>query len=59
MKREFPQSVSANLETSCLLQIGESSWKLQLRCSCQFPWCALALRVFKKITAKIEWPNPL
>jgi hypothetical protein len=39
----FPQCAPANLETSCLLEIGDFSQKLRLRCSCQFPWCALPL----------------
>jgi hypothetical protein len=40
----FPQCAPANLETICLLEIGDISRKLRLLCSCQFPWCALALR---------------
>jgi hypothetical protein len=38
MKHKFPQCAPANLETSCLLEIGCVSWKLRLRC--KFPWCA-------------------
>jgi hypothetical protein len=41
----FSQCAPANLETSCLLEIGDISWKLRLRCGCQFPWCDLALQV--------------
>jgi hypothetical protein len=41
--RKFRQCAPANLEISCLLEIGDFSWELRLRCSCQFPWCALAL----------------
>jgi hypothetical protein len=44
IKHKFPQYAPANLETSCLLEIGDFSQKLLWRCSCQFPWCALALR---------------
>ena len=33
----------ANLETICLLEIGDISQKSWLRCGCQFPRCALAL----------------
>jgi hypothetical protein len=42
IKHKFPQCAPANLEHSCLLEIGDFSRKLRLRCSCQFPWCALA-----------------
>jgi hypothetical protein len=42
IKHKFPQCAPPNLETSCLLEIGDVSWKLRLRCSCQFLWCALA-----------------
>jgi hypothetical protein len=45
IKRKFPQCAPANLETSCLLEIGDFSRKLRLRCSCQFHWCALTLTV--------------
>jgi hypothetical protein len=34
----------ANLETSCLPEISDVSRKLRLLCSCQFLWCALAVR---------------
>jgi hypothetical protein len=44
LKCKFPQCSLANLETSCLLEIGDFSRKLQLRCSCQFPWRAIALK---------------
>jgi hypothetical protein len=44
LKHTFPQCAPANLETSCLLDIGDISWKLRLRCGCQFPWCALSRR---------------
>jgi hypothetical protein len=27
----------------CSTQAVKTSWKLRLRCGCQFPWCALAL----------------
>jgi hypothetical protein len=42
IKRKFPQVAPANVETSFLLEIGDFSRKFRLRCSCQFPWCALA-----------------
>jgi hypothetical protein len=42
IKHKFPQCAPANLETSCLLEIGDVSRKLRLRCSFQFLWCALA-----------------
>jgi hypothetical protein len=45
MKHKFPQCEPANLETSRLLEIGDISAILQLRCGCQFPWCALGLTV--------------
>jgi hypothetical protein len=45
IKSKFPQCAPANLKTSCLLEIGDFYRKLQLRCSCQFPSCAVALRV--------------
>jgi hypothetical protein len=31
-------------KTTCLLETGDFSRKLRLRCSFQFPWCVLALR---------------
>jgi hypothetical protein len=43
IKHKFSQCVPANLETSCLLEIHDISWKLQLRHRYQFLWCALAL----------------
>jgi hypothetical protein len=43
IKRKFPQCAPANLETSCLLKIGDFSRKLRLHCSCQFSWYALTL----------------
>jgi hypothetical protein len=46
-KHKFPQCAPADLETSCLLEIGDFSRKLQLRCCCQFPLCALALKVWE------------
>jgi hypothetical protein len=42
-RTKFPQCAPANLETSCLLEIGDISRKLRFRCGFQFPWCALAL----------------
>jgi hypothetical protein len=45
LKHKFPQCTPATLETSCLLEIGDFSRKLRLRCSCQFPWCALAKKL--------------
>jgi hypothetical protein len=45
MQHKFRQCVPANLETSCLLKIGEVSQKLRLRCGSLFPWCALTLTV--------------
>jgi hypothetical protein len=29
----------------CSTQAANNSWKLRLRCGCQFPWCAVALKV--------------
>jgi hypothetical protein len=43
IQRKFPQCAPANLETSSLIEIGDFSLKLWLRCSCQFPWCVLVL----------------
>jgi hypothetical protein len=37
IKHKFPQCAPAELETSCLLEIGYFSRKLPLRCGCQFP----------------------
>jgi hypothetical protein len=34
-------------------QADNNSRKLRLRCRCQFPWCALALRVLAKISRKL------
>jgi hypothetical protein len=45
LKHKFPQCATANLETSCLLEIGVISRKLRLRCGCQFP---LSLRFIKQ-----------
>jgi hypothetical protein len=53
IKHKFPQFASPNLETSCLLEIGDLSRKLRLRCGCQFPWCALAF------TARTYWRQPV
>jgi hypothetical protein len=39
----FPQSAFANLETSCLLEIGDFSRKSRLCYGCQVPWCAPGL----------------
>jgi hypothetical protein len=44
IEHKSPQCAPANLETSCLLEIGDVSRKLRLHCSCQFLWCVLALR---------------
>jgi hypothetical protein len=43
-EHKLPQCAPANRETSCLFEIGDISRKLRLRCGCQFPWCALALK---------------
>jgi hypothetical protein len=43
IKHKFPQCAPVNLETSCLLEIGDISRKSRLRCGCQFSWCALGL----------------
>jgi hypothetical protein len=42
IKNKCPQCAPANLETSCLFEFGDIYWKSQLRCDCQFHWCALA-----------------
>jgi hypothetical protein len=47
-KHKFPQCAPPNLETSCLLEIGDIPRKLRLRSGCQFPCCALALIVVPK-----------
>jgi hypothetical protein len=36
---------NAQFSNMCSTQADNSYWKLRLRCGCQFPWCALALRV--------------
>jgi hypothetical protein len=45
IKHKFHQCAPANLETSCLLEIGNISQILQLRYCYQFPGCVLALTV--------------
>jgi hypothetical protein len=49
-EKKFPQCAPANMEISCLLEIGDISRKLRLRCGCQFPWCALGLGVTDKVS---------
>jgi hypothetical protein len=54
MKRKFPQCAPANMETGCLLEIGDFSRKLRLRCSCQFPWCSPAV-TFAALLIETAW----
>jgi hypothetical protein len=54
MKHKFPQCAPANLETNCLLEIGDLSRKLRLLCSCQFLLCALAL-TFGSFETKVTY----
>jgi hypothetical protein len=35
---------AAPVSNMCSTQADNSSRKLRLRCGCQFPWCALALK---------------
>jgi hypothetical protein len=49
IKRTFPHCAPANLETCCLLEIGDFSRRLRFRCSCQFLWCAPGLNNFWSI----------
>jgi hypothetical protein len=35
---------AAPVSNMCSTQVDNNSRKLRLRCGCQFPWCALALR---------------
>jgi hypothetical protein len=39
----------------CSTQSGSNSWKLQVRCSFQFPWCALTLGQFFLIRHLKYW----
>jgi hypothetical protein len=55
IKHKFPHCAPANLETSCLVEIGDVSRKLRLRCDCQFSWCALALGVMQLRTTCVRW----
>jgi hypothetical protein len=34
----------------CSTQADNISWKLRLRCGCQFPWCSLALSVIHLVS---------
>jgi hypothetical protein len=43
IKHTFSLSMPANLETRCMLEIGDISWKFQFDCSCQFLWSAPTL----------------
>lgn len=52
--QSHPQCVLANCATDFLLKTCDTSSKLQLHCGLQFPWCTLALRMFKKHSNSLE-----
>jgi hypothetical protein len=57
MKCKFPQCAPANLEITCLLEIGLFSRKSRLRCGSQLIWCALAEQTLPRANlARVE-PN--